>query len=278
MPPLISAGWLASALGAPDLLVFDATKFLPGVARDPVAEFSAGHIPGARRFDIDVIADTEQALPHMVPSAGRFAALAGSLGIGNTSRVVFYDDNDMMWAARGWWMLGLFGHDDVAVLDGGFSAWRAGGHPIERGEPTVPVAEQFRPDLRARRLRGIGDMLENVQSGAELVLDARGAARFRAEVPEPRPGMRSGHIPGAANLPYSELLTAARTLRPAAELRERFAASGVDGTRPVVTSCGSGVSAALLTLAMTVAGLPPGALYDGSWTEWGGRADTPVAS
>jgi len=276
MPPLVSADWLAGELSAPDLLVFDATKFLPGIARDPVAEFRAAHIPGARRFDIDVIADTEQALPHMVPSAGRFAGLASALGIANTSRVVFYDDNDMMWAARGWWMLGLFGHDNAAVLDGGLAAWRAGGHPTEAGDPPPPAPTEFRPDLRARRLRGIGDMLANVRSNEELVVDARGAARFRAEVPEPRPGMRSGHIPGAINLPYTEVLTEQRRLRPADALRDRFAQAGIDGRRPVVTTCGSGVSAALLTLAMTVAGLPPGGLYDGSWTEWGGRADTPV--
>jgi len=278
MPALVSADWLAAELSAPDLLVFDATKFLPGIARDPVAEFGAAHIPGARRFDIDVIADTEQALPHMVPSAGRFAAMVSALGIANTSRVVFYDDNDMMWAARGWWMLGLFGHDNAAVLDGGLAAWRERGHPTEAGDPPPPTPAVFRPDLRARRLRGIGDMLANVASGEELVVDARGAARFHAQVPEPRPGMRSGHIPGAVNLPYTEVLTEQRRLRPPDALRDRFAQAGIDGRRPVVTSCGSGVSAALLTLAMTVAGLPPGGLYDGSWTEWGGRADTPVAT
>jgi thiosulfate/3-mercaptopyruvate sulfurtransferase len=170
----------------------------------------------------------------------------------------------------------LFGHDRVCVLDGGLPAWRAAGLPTETGP--VPPAEPrvFTPDLRAARLRGIGDMLDNLRTGAELTLDARSAARFAAAVPEPRPGMRGGHIPGAKNLPFTELLDASGRMLPPDALRTRFAAAGVDGSRPVATCCGSGVTAAVLTLGLHVAGLPEGALYDGSWTEWGGRADTPV--
>jgi thiosulfate/3-mercaptopyruvate sulfurtransferase len=280
MNTLVTTDWLHAERGAPDLLIFDATKFLPvpppGVQRDGAAEFLACHIPGARYFDIDAIADDATDLPHMVPAAGRFARLAGALGIGNTSRIVFYDNNDMMWAARGWWLMGLFGHDRAAVLDGGLAKWRAEGRLTESGTPAPAAPAIFRPDFRAARLRGIGDMLANVQSQAEQVIDARGAARFRAEAPEPRPGMRGGHIPGSVNVPYGDLLTAEKTLRPPAELRARYAGAGIDGSKPVVTSCGSGVSASLLTLALHQAGLPMGALYDGSWSEWGGRPDTPI--
>jgi len=214
----------------------------------------------------------------MVPTPGRFAKLMAEIGVSNTSRVVFYDQKGLASAARGWWLMGLFGHDRAAVLDGGLSKWKAEGRPIATGPAETPRAGVFRPDFRAARLRGIGDVLRAVETGEELILDARAAGRFTAAIPEPRAGMRSGHMPGAANLPYTELLNPDQTLRPPAELRARLAAAGVDGTRPVVTSCGSGVTAAILTLGMRLAGLPQGALYDGSWTEWGGRSDTPIES
>jgi thiosulfate/3-mercaptopyruvate sulfurtransferase len=276
MTPLVGTDWLAGELGQPDLVVLDATKFLPGQPGDGLAAFLEGHIPGAHYFDIDEIADTEAGLPHMVPSPGRFARLAGALGIANTSRVVFYDQNGMMWATRGWWMLGLFGHDAVAVLDGGLAKWRAEDLLVASGPPDAVPAQPFVPNYRPTRLRGLGDILDRLGEDRELVVDARAPARFAGRAPELRPGVRPGHIPGSRNLPYSDMLRPDQTFRPPAELRARLAAAGVDGTRPVVTSCGSGVSATVLTMGMALAGLPIGAVYDGSWTEWGGRADTPV--
>jgi len=274
--PLVSTSWLAERLGKSGVLVFDATKYLPNEPRDGRTEFLAGHIPGARFFDIDEIADQDTDLPHMVPAPGRFARLAGALGIGNDSFVVFYDQKGQASAARGWWLMRLFGHENAAVLDGGLPKWLAEGRARASGAPMPAKPHGFRPNFRAARLRGIGDMLANLASGAELVLDARAAPRFAAQVPEPRPGVRAGHIPGARNLPYTELLAPDQTFLPADALRARLAAAGVDGSRPVVTSCGTGVTAAILTLAMTLAGLPEGAVYDGSWAEWGSRADTPV--
>jgi thiosulfate/3-mercaptopyruvate sulfurtransferase len=278
MGPLVSTDWLAEELGKPDLVVLDATKFLPGQDGDGKQAFHERHIAGARYFDIDEIADTEAGLPHMAPSPGRFARLAGALGVSNTSRVVFYDQNVGMWAARGWWMMGLFGHDEVAVLDGGLAKWRAEDLLVETGPSADVAPARFVPSYRPRRLRGIGDMLANLEDGAELVLDARAEARFAGRAPELRPGVRPGHIPGSQNLPYDTMLRPDQTFRSPAELRARLAAAGVDGSRPVVTTCGSGVSATVLTLAMVLAGLPIGAVYDGSWTEWGGRADTPVVT
>lgn len=276
MQPLVSTEWLASELGKPDLLVFDATMYLPNEKFAGREEFHRAHIPGARFFDIDAIADDETDLPHMLPTPGRFSHLVGRLGIGNRSRVVFYDQKGLSSAARGWWMMGVYGHDQASVLDGGLPKWRAEDRPLESGEPDPPTPTHFRADWRAARVRGIGDLLANVRTRAELVLDARAAGRFDGTTPEPRPGMRSGHVPGAANVPYTELLNPDFTFRPPEALRARFAAAGVDGTRPVVTSCGSGVTATILTLGLTLAGLAPGAVYDGSWTEWGGRPDTPI--
>lgn len=274
--PIVSTAWLAEHLADPELVVFDTTKFLPNEPSDGRTEFRAAHIPAARFFDIDDIADPDTSLPHMVPTAGRFAAKMAALGVSNTSFCVFYDQKGLASAARGWWMMGLFGHDAAAVLDGGLPKWLAEARPTEAGEPVGVTAGAFRPDWRPTRVRGIGDLLANLDAKTELVLDARAAGRFTAAVPEPRAGMRSGHIPGAASLPYTDLLARDHTLLPPAELRARLAAAGVDGSRPVVTSCGSGVTATILTLAMTLAGLPAGAVYDGSWTEWGGRPDTPV--
>ncbi len=276
MDALVSTEWLAGELGTPDLIVFDATKYLPNEPKDGIAEFRAAHIPGARYFDIDAIADPDTDLPHMVPAPGRFAKLIGALGVSNRSRVIFYDQKGLASAARGWWMMGLYGHDRAAVLDGGLPKWLHEGRPVETGEPAAAKQTVFVPALRARWLRGVGDLIANLDSSAEIVLDARAAGRFQGAALELRPGVRSGHIPGSRNLPYTELLAADQTMLPAAELRAKFTAVGIDAGSKVVTSCGSGVTAAILTLGLQVAGLGRGALYDGSWTEWGGRSDTPV--
>jgi thiosulfate/3-mercaptopyruvate sulfurtransferase len=277
-PSLVDAEWLAERIGAPRLRVLDASFYLPTEGQDAPALFHAGHIPGARFFDIDQVADTETDLPHMLPTPGRFARLVGALGIGNGDLVVIYDQKGIFSAPRAWWMFRLFGHEQVAVLDGGLPGWKAFGGRIETGEPPPPAPAHFVPDYHAARVRGLGDMRDNLHSKAELVLDARPAGRFEGSAPEPRPNLPSGHIPGAVSLPASELLQAGRTMQPPDALRARFAAAGVDGTRPVVTSCGTGVSAAIITFGLHLAGLPEGSLYDGSWTEWAARPDTPKAT
>jgi thiosulfate/3-mercaptopyruvate sulfurtransferase len=280
MDNLVSTAWLAAELGKPDLLVFDCTKYLPNEPFDGKAEFLKAHIPGARYFDIDEFADPDTDLPHMIPTPGRFAKLAGAAGISNASRVVFYDQKGLASAARGWWLMRLFGHEAAAVLDGGLPKWRAEGRPTDSGEPAPAKAASFVPDFRADRVAGIGDVKRIVRQGGggAVILDARAKNRFDGTAPEIRPGIASGHMPGARNLPYTELLNADQTMKPPEALRALYTAVGVDGTAPVVTSCGSGVTACILTLGMVRAGLPEGAVYDGSWTEWGGRPETPKAT
>ena len=271
MDDLVSVEWLAEHIAAPDIVVLESTKYLPTDKKDGREAFLKAHIPGAQYFDLDLIADADSELPHMVPAAGRFARLVGALGVSNQTRVVFYDQNSTMWATRGWWMMGLFGHDEATVLDGGLAAWEQAGHAIQSGEPQPPVAAHFTPRLRAERLRGLTDMLET----EALVVDARAAARFAGTAPEPRPGLVAGHIPGSVNLPSSTVLGPDGKFLPPETLRAKLAAIGVDGSRPIITTCGSGVSATLVTMAMKRAGLPQGAVYDGSWTEWGSDPTTP---
>ena len=274
---LVSTEWLAERLTAPGVVVLDATSHLPTTGRDAEAEFAEQHIPGAIRFNIDDIADPNASLPHMLPDPALFAAKVGALGISNMHHVVVYDVYGLQSAARAWWMFRVFGHGNVSLLNGGLPKWLAERRPVEsevRPRATHSFTATFRPEL----VRAAQDLLDNVDSQAWQVADARAAGRFTGEEPEPRAGMRSGHIPGSTSLPFPKLLTAERTLRPAAQLQAAFAESGIDLNAPLVTTCGSGVTACVLALGGYLIGATDIAVYDGSWSEWGGRDDTPVAT
>src|SRR5690349_289050 len=275
-PWLVTTDWLASRLKSPDLVVVDGSYYLPAQKRDAAAEYKASHIPGAVRFDIDEISDHSSSLPHMLPSAFDFGLAVGQLGISERDTIVVYDGMGLFSAPRVWWTFRLFGAEHVHILDGGLPKWKAENRPLEKGEVTRPrnhFITKTPQDVVATMARVERALSEKTAQ----VVDARPADRFRGEAPEPRPGVRPGHIPGSRNVPATGLTENGRLLPPE-RLRAAFAAGGVDIEKPIVTSCGSGVSAAVLWLALDALGKPPAGLYDGSWSEWGALKAMPAAT
>jgi len=276
--PLVSTEWLADHINDPTIRIVDATFKMPGVLPLPKDDYLAAHIPGAVFFDVDAVSDHSNPLPHMFPSPEQFGRDVGALGIGNDDTVVIYDAGGWVAGPRAWWMFLAYGHDKVRLLDGGLKKWRAEGRDVASGEAT-PKPATFKATFDARRVRSMEQLVANLSSHAEQVIDARAADRFEGRVPEPRAGLRSGHIPGARSVPYNQLFDAATgTMKPLADLRAAFTSAGVKLDAPIVTSCGSGVSAAVLTLALYRLGIGNPAIYDGSWSEWGRLEGPPVAT
>lgn len=273
---LVSTEWLADHLNDPALRIVDASWYLPALNRDGAAEYKTAHIPGALFWDIDKIADTESGLPHTMPSAEQFSREMSAMGIGNEHQVVIYDGLGLFSAARPWWMLRSFGHDNVAILDGGLPKWKAENRPLTSDIPDFEPAH-FKARYRDSMMCDAGAVLKNLETFEKQILDARAAGRFSGDEPEPRPNSRSGHIPGSLNLPFNLLLDSEdQTVLSAVQLQQKFADAGIEFEKPVITSCGSGVTACILALGLHLIGKDDVTVYDGSWSEWGTREDTPV--
>lgn len=278
LPALVSTEWLAARIGHPGLRVVDGSWYLPASGRDARKEYETGHLPGAVFFDLDASSDRGSPLPHMLPSAADFADRMASLGLDDGDDFVVYDGSGAnLSAARAWWMFRVFGHDRTAVLDGGSGMWRAEGRPLEAKAVRLPRG-RFHARLDRARVRDLAAMREMVARGDAQIVDMRSAGRFAGSEPEPRAGLRGGHVPGSVNLPYQELVAPDGTVLPPPLLERRLRAAGIDPSRPVVATCGSGTSACTLIHALHLLGHDDVALYDGAWTEWGGRDDTPIAT
>lgn len=267
---------LARELDAPDLVIIDATWYMPGDGKDARAEYLEEHIPGALFFDIDEIADTNSPLPHMLPPPEKFSSRMRSMGIGDGSRIVVYDRSGLYSAARVWWTFRVMGVEDVSVLNGGLPKWKREERPLESGEPPLRTTRHFTARRNADLVRDQSDIKAILKDKSAEIVDARSAERFAGKVPEPRPGLRSGHIPGARNVPYGKLLNADGTLKPPREIETLFRNAGVDLHKPVVTNCGSGITASVLALALAELGHRRTAVYDGSWSEWGADPELPI--
>jgi thiosulfate/3-mercaptopyruvate sulfurtransferase len=277
-PAVVSTDWLATALGRPGLRVLDGSWYLPGSGRDAAREYTEGHIPGALFFDLDAVSDPSASLPHMLPRGDAFAEAMSALGLDDSDDLVVYDGSGVnLSAPRVWWTFRTFGHDRVAVLDGGIGKWRREHRPIEVRPVLLPPG-RFTAHLNPEALRDLAAVRANITSGAEQLVDMRPAGRFTGAEPEPRPGLRGGHVPGSMNLPYQELVSPDGTVLPAEGLSRRLAQAGIDPSRPVVATCGSGTSACALVLALHLLGYPNTAVYDGAWAEWGSRPDTPIST
>ncbi len=273
---LVSTAWLAEHIDAPDVRVVDASYYLPNEGLNPRAEYELHRIPGAVFFDIDEIADTGSDLPHMLPPPEKFSSRVRKLGLGDGVRIVVYDQRGIFSAPRVWWTFRVFGHDDVAVLDGGLPKWMAEGRPVTEG-PGQAGERHFTARMNTLMVRDKDQLSSNLRSRREQVLDARSRGRFEGRNPEPRTGLRGGHIPDSLNLPFTDLLDSeTQTMLPPEEIRARLAAAGVEPKRPVTTTCGSGITAAVLALALHLTGHRDVAIYDGSWSEWGLPGDQPV--
>ena len=277
MDSLVTTEWLANEMGASDLRIVDCTKHLAGTGRDALAEYEAGHIPGAVFMDLADLTDTSHPVENMLPSAEKFASRMQSLGLGDGSRIVLYDDSAVKTSARAWFMLKMFGAHDVALLDGGIDKWKAEGRPLTQGKEQLRH-RHFTAWQDDTGVRTKADVLANLHSQAEQVVDARGAARWSGADADPRPGIAAGHIPGSMNVPFTDLYNADGTFKDKAGLKATFEAAGVDLSKPVTTSCGSGVTASVLLFALSLLGKEDTALYDGSWSEWGADPDTPKAT